>query len=1056
MTYGAALRDLLGSLHTLASTFARPDADLAKVGVGPGADTTRTAALAQITRLRTPVVRAAARMTMIAAEAEAAHAQEVAYAQRVDEAARRKGARVGAARALAVRGQADASTLGGRIARSAAASATAELVRRTGVAPSPDRVAALAAERAAARVAAHVAAHADLSAARALAPPAPDLTSPRLLPTPLAAHARELDALTSGGRIPVLADGDLLAGVIPLVAAWQDTARASILLAERELPALGPLTVEQAATLTGDAALVRDVLTHLGTRFAPALHAARVGPWAPLPTVPVDASAPRAGLDHLGFRAPATPTRPPSHDGVGETLWALGTLTGGLRAATPHARAAADVAAALTRISDHAATIGTHTTWSSRAGALDALWLALQDVHSGAGAQQATPLAQDAAASLAAVDTLALDQETRLGDAVDAATRTLLDVVDHAIRTRLYTVVVGVRPGPVVRTTRTLHPVHAFATPDNAPDLHHALDAVAALPPRDTSTRHMPGHDATAAREQLTVLLATLAEATAPPSSTRLSPTHPASMPSPVARVYAAVRARVADGTYAGALPSPSALAHRHNTTTAVARDALARLAGDGIITISPARQGATAPASPGEPVTWATVYRELRARIEDGTYRGRLPSTKALAAEFGVTTTVVHTAAAALARDGLVQRVRGPHGGTFTRGTRPPDPTPRWRAVHDDLAARIADGRLTGRLPTTRALANEYGTSASTVHQATVALTAEGLLVPRHGGPRAGIDVAAAPSGSSWRRAHDDVAARIRDGSLAGRLDSPATLARAYDVDPADAAHAVAQLVDEGLVRHQVSGNRRGLFVVPRAGRHDGALWRTIYTDLRAGIEDGTYAGRLPSRRDIATRYGSSTGAPGQAMRQLVKDGLVVTVTGTGPTAGAYVAGHTPPPTPTGATWRTVYEEIRTRIDDGTYTGRLPTVGTLAATHHTTRAPAYKALRALAATGRVATHNDGATSGTYVVSSGHPPARTTRWRIYDDLRQRVTTHGADRSLPTATELAREYGTSRKPVAFALARLADEGLIERRHHPHDAVGRSQQPGAIAPHAGPSV
>jgi DNA-binding GntR family transcriptional regulator len=492
-----------------------------------------------------------------------------------------------------------------------------------------------------------------------------------------------------------------------------------------------------------------------------------------------------------------------------------------------------------------------------------------------------------------------------------------------------------------------------------------------------------------------------------------------------------------------------------------MARDALARLAGDGIITVIPARQGATATAPAGEPVMWATVYRRLRSRIEDGTYSGRLPSTKALAAEYGVTATVVHTAAAALARDGLVQRVRGPHGGTFTRGTRPPAPTPKWRAVHDDLAARIANGRLTGRLPTIRALANEYGTSASTVQQATVALTAEGLLVPRHGGPRAGIDVAAAPSGSSWRRVHDDVAARIRDGSLAGRLDSPATLARAYDVEPADAAHAVTQLVDEGLVRHQVSGNLRGLFVVPRAGRHDGALWRTIYTDLRAGIEDGTYTGRLPSRRNLAAWYGSSTGAPAQAMRHLVEDGLVVTVTGTGPPAGAYVAGHTPPPAPTGATWRTVYAEIRTRIDDGTYTGRLPPVGTLAATHHTTRTPVYKALRALAATGRVATHNDGATSGTYVVPSGHPPARPTRWRIYDDLRQRVTTNGADQTLPTLAELAREYGTSRKPVAFALARLTDEGLIGQRRHPHAAIGRSrgrspQQPGTPAVHAGPSA
>jgi DNA-binding GntR family transcriptional regulator len=71
----------------------------------------------------------------------------------------------------------------------------------------------------------------------------------------------------------------------------------------------------------------------------------------------------------------------------------------------------------------------------------------------------------------------------------------------------------------------------------------------------------------------------------------------------------------------------------------------------------------------------------------------------------------------------------------------------PPWRQLAAFLRQRIAAGEWTGRLPSQRYLAQEYGVALATVRKALDALQQEGLIVTAHGW---GSSVARAENGTA------------------------------------------------------------------------------------------------------------------------------------------------------------------------------------------------------------------------------------------------------------------------------------------------------------------
>ncbi len=53
----------------------------------------------------------------------------------------------------------------------------------------------------------------------------------------------------------------------------------------------------------------------------------------------------------------------------------------------------------------------------------------------------------------------------------------------------------------------------------------------------------------------------------------------------------------------------------------------------------------------------------------------------------------------------------------------------PPWRQITEDLRHRIQAGEWTGRLPSEKTLAQEYGVAVNTVRKAMAALREEGLI---------------------------------------------------------------------------------------------------------------------------------------------------------------------------------------------------------------------------------------------------------------------------------------------------------------------------------------
>jgi DNA-binding GntR family transcriptional regulator len=70
-------------------------------------------------------------------------------------------------------------------------------------------------------------------------------------------------------------------------------------------------------------------------------------------------------------------------------------------------------------------------------------------------------------------------------------------------------------------------------------------------------------------------------------------------------------------------------------------------------------------------PPPWRQVAEDLRRRIADGEWAGRLPSEKTLAQDYGVALGTVRKALMELRSEGLIMTDKG--WGSYVAGTKPP-----------------------------------------------------------------------------------------------------------------------------------------------------------------------------------------------------------------------------------------------------------------------------------------------------------------------------------------------------------------------------------------------
>ncbi|WAU79971.1 GntR family transcriptional regulator [Streptomyces sp. Qhu-G9] len=127
-------------------------------------------------------------------------------------------------------------------------------------------------------------------------------------------------------------------------------------------------------------------------------------------------------------------------------------------------------------------------------------------------------------------------------------------------------------------------------------------------------------------------------------------------------------------------------------------------------------------------------IEKAVRQRLRDGTYAPgmRLPSEIAFAREFGVSAARIREALLPLKEDGTLYTLGS--RGTYVAdpgNPRPGEPGSRRNRLDQSLRQRLDDHtyRPLTWLPSLRALAEEFGTSRTTVHTACVALEGEKLL---------------------------------------------------------------------------------------------------------------------------------------------------------------------------------------------------------------------------------------------------------------------------------------------------------------------------------------
>ncbi|WP_405542800.1 GntR family transcriptional regulator [Streptomyces phaeochromogenes] len=215
------------------------------------------------------------------------------------------------------------------------------------------------------------------------------------------------------------------------------------------------------------------------------------------------------------------------------------------------------------------------------------------------------------------------------------------------------------------------------------------------------------------------------------------------------------IRKRLADGTYGPRtqLPSERDLSAEFGVPKRVISDALRPLKDNGDLHTSVGRGTRVPDRQSLVPLPGIReIEQTLRARINDGTYAVRtwLPTTRHLAAEFGVAPTSIQTALKPLQEEKLLAS-RRPLGTYVVDSRRPgvPPPgnaSPTVANVGQALRERLRDGTYPpgSQLPTNQELATEFNAWPTTISKALKPLTKEGLIV---NGPRRAYVARPAPA---------------------------------------------------------------------------------------------------------------------------------------------------------------------------------------------------------------------------------------------------------------------------------------------------------------------
>lgn len=122
---------------------------------------------------------------------------------------------------------------------------------------------------------------------------------------------------------------------------------------------------------------------------------------------------------------------------------------------------------------------------------------------------------------------------------------------------------------------------------------------------------------------------------------------------------------------------------------------------------------------------------------------------------------------------------------------------------------------------------------------------------------------------------------------------------------------------------------------------------------------------------------------------------------------------------------YRTIAQDLRQKIQDGTYTYKLPSMGAIAQQYVVDRSVAVRAVKMLQAE-----HTVDIVWGSGVYVAGRSDPRPLTERIIEMMREEKMTVGSP--FPTEHELADELGTSRTRLRPALAKLEGRGLIGTR------------------------
>jgi DNA-binding GntR family transcriptional regulator len=235
---------------------------------------------------------------------------------------------------------------------------------------------------------------------------------------------------------------------------------------------------------------------------------------------------------------------------------------------------------------------------------------------------------------------------------------------------------------------------------------------------------------------------------------------------------------RLANGTYGHGtvLPALRVLSLEFGVSEWAVRKALRPLRDTGNLRSIPGRGNIAVDRQATGPVGCGSrkIEQIIRARIADSTYAVRtwLPSARALAAEFGVSTITVRGAQTPLKREKLLASV--PTLGTYVVDPHQPGVPPPGRASHDAarigkaLRERLRDGTYPpgSRLPTNAELSAEFEVRPNMISKALKPIRSEGLVF-------SGLNrrfYAARPTTEPPGLASN--ATRVLDGDLKGGLD--------------------------------------------------------------------------------------------------------------------------------------------------------------------------------------------------------------------------------------------------------------------------------------------